>query len=75
VVVVPTDEQYKERVKSQDVAGNKDIPDEAIMEMKGSPSHQRRNEETHLKYMGIYFTKSFVPLVYFKFKFKEKSIL
>lgn len=35
VVVVPTDEEYKARLKSQEEAGNKDIPDEAIMEMKG----------------------------------------
>ena len=35
VVVVPNDETYKERVAAQAAAGNKDIPDEAIMEMKG----------------------------------------
>jgi len=35
VVVVPTDETYKERCGAQEAAGCKDIPDEAIMEMKG----------------------------------------
>jgi hypothetical protein len=35
VVVVPTDEIYKERCGAQEAAGCKDIPDEAIMEMKG----------------------------------------
>jgi len=35
VVVVPTDETYKERCQAQEAAGCKDIPDEAIMEMKG----------------------------------------
>ena len=35
MVVVPNDETYKERVAAQTAAGNKDIPDEAIMEMKG----------------------------------------
>ena len=35
MVVVPTDETYKERVAAQEAAGNKDIPEEAIMEMKG----------------------------------------
>jgi len=35
VVVVPTDEDYKARCKAQEDAGSKDIPDEAIMEMKG----------------------------------------
>merc|ERR1719394_1109156 len=36
VVVVPNDETYKERVAAQTAAGNKDIPDEAIMEMKAN---------------------------------------
>jgi len=35
VVVVPSDETYKERCGAQEAAGCKDIPDEAIMEMKG----------------------------------------
>ena len=35
VVVLPSDETYKERLEAQTAAGNKDIPDEAIMEMKG----------------------------------------
>ena len=34
-MVVPSDDVYKERVAAQTAAGNKDIPDEAIMEMKG----------------------------------------
>jgi len=36
VVVVPSDEDYKARVKAQEEAGQKDIPDEAIMEMKAN---------------------------------------
>ena len=36
VVVVPSDEVYKERVAAQAAAGDKDIPDEAIMEMKAN---------------------------------------
>ena len=39
-MVVPSDEDYKARVKAQDEAGCKDIPDEAIMEMKGSNPHR-----------------------------------
>jgi len=35
VVVLPTDEIYKERVAAQKAAKEMDIPDEAIMEMKG----------------------------------------
>ena len=35
-MVVPNDETYKERVAAQAAAGNKDIPDEAIMEMKAN---------------------------------------
>jgi len=36
VVVVPQDEEYKSRCKAQEEAGNKDIPDDAIMEMKAN---------------------------------------
>jgi len=36
VVVVPTDDTYKERCQAQETAGCKDIPDEAIMEMKAN---------------------------------------
>merc|ERR1719325_175741 len=36
VVVVPTDDTYKERCQAQEAAGGKDIPDEAIMEMKAN---------------------------------------
>jgi len=36
VVVVPTDEVYKERCQAQEAGGCKDIPDEAIMEMKAN---------------------------------------
>ena len=35
MVVVPSDEDYKARVKAQEESQDKDIPDEAIMEMKG----------------------------------------
>ena len=35
MVVLPTDEIYKERVAAQKAAKEMDIPDEAIMEMKG----------------------------------------
>ena len=35
MVVVPTDDDYKARCKAQEEAGAKDIPDDAIMEMKG----------------------------------------
>jgi len=36
VVVVPSDEDYKARVKAQEESQDKDIPDEAIMEMKAN---------------------------------------
>jgi len=36
VVVVPSDEDYKARVKAQEESQEKDIPDEAIMEMKAN---------------------------------------
>jgi len=45
VVVVPTDEEYKARVKNQEEAGCKDIPDEAIMEMKANFKLPEENDE------------------------------
>merc|ERR1740123_2040856 len=36
VVLVPSDEDYKARCKAQEDAGSKDIPDDAIMEMKAN---------------------------------------
>merc|ERR1719234_1449098 len=36
VVLVPSDEDYKTRCKAQEDAGAKDIPDDAIMEMKAN---------------------------------------
>ena len=36
MVLVPSDEDYKARCKAQEDAGCKDIPDDAIMEMKGN---------------------------------------
>ena len=35
VVVVPTDEDYKTRCKKQEEDGEKNIPEEAVNEMKG----------------------------------------
>ena len=36
MVLVPSDDDYKARCKAQEDAGCKDIPDDAIMEMKGN---------------------------------------
>ena len=35
VVVVPSDEDYKSRSEAQEKAESKDVPDNAVMEMKG----------------------------------------
>ena len=35
VVIVPTDEEYKKRRELQQKDEGKDVPDEAILEMKG----------------------------------------
>ena len=41
MVLVPSDEDYKARCKAQEDAGCKDIPDDAIMEMKGNCKAKR----------------------------------
>ncbi len=35
VVIVPSEEDYKARVEAQEKAESKDVPDNAVMEMKG----------------------------------------
>ena len=35
VVIVPSEEEYKARQEAQEKAGNKDVPESAVMEMKG----------------------------------------
>ncbi len=35
VVLVPSEEDYKQRVEAQEKAQCKDVPDHAVMEMKG----------------------------------------
>ena len=35
IVIVPSEEEYKARVKAQEDAQNKDVPENAVMEMKG----------------------------------------
>ena len=42
MVLVPSDEDYKTRCKAQEDAGAKDIPDDAIMEMKGNRKKAKR---------------------------------
>ena len=35
VVIVPTDEDYKARIEAQEKDETRDVPDNAVMEMKG----------------------------------------
>ena len=35
VVIVPSDEDYKARIEAQEKEETKDVPDNAVMEMKG----------------------------------------
>ena len=35
IVIVPSDEDYKARIEAQEKAQVKDVPDNAVMEMKG----------------------------------------
>ena len=36
VVIVPSEEDYKARLEAQEKAETKDVPDNAVMEMKGT---------------------------------------
>ena len=35
VVIIPSEEDYKARLEAQEKAESKDVPDNAVMEMKG----------------------------------------
>jgi hypothetical protein len=37
VVIVPTDEEFKRRVAQREQEEGKDVPDTAVLEMKGNP--------------------------------------
>ena len=56
VVVLPTDEIYKERVAAQKAAKEMDIPDEAIMEMKGIVLDLILNQQDLLNLLFIFCT-------------------
>ena len=43
IVVVPSEEDYKTRIEAQEKAESKDVPDNAVMEMKGIKSKTKRN--------------------------------
>ncbi len=43
VVIVPSEEDYKARQEAQEKAGNKDVPESAVMEMKGIKKAQQTN--------------------------------
>merc|ERR1719410_3209257 len=59
VVVVPSDETYKERCTAQEAAGCKDIPDEAIMEMKANFALPEEDKDT---LVPIFVETSYVEL-------------
>merc|ERR1712115_188278 len=59
VVVVPSDDVYKERVAAQTAAGSKDIPDEAIMGMKANFTLPEEDADT---LVPIFVETTFVEL-------------
>lgn len=46
VVIVPSEEDYKARGDSQEKAECKDVPDTAVMEMKGTSNSTRIEQRT-----------------------------
>ena len=43
IVIVPSEEDFKARTEAQEKAECKDVPDNAVMEMKGITTNRRRN--------------------------------
>ena len=41
VVIIPSEEDYKARLDAQEKAESKDVPDNAVMEMKGIETRHR----------------------------------
>ena len=44
VVIVPSEEDYKARLEAQEKAETKDVPDNAVMEMKGTYNYNCLND-------------------------------
>ena len=62
VVIVPSDEDYKGRVESQEKAESKEVPDNAVMEMKGTENPGQNCIPLYLTWVHFsrnYFTFSF----------------
>lgn len=47
VVIVPSEDDYKARIEAQEKAENKEVPDTAIMEMKGIAADESRKSRLH----------------------------
>ena len=44
IVIVPSEEDYKARTEAQEKAECKDVPDNAVMEMKGKRPKKAKNQ-------------------------------
>ena len=45
IVIVPSDEDYKARIEAQEKEETKDVPDNAVMEMKGIKTSEKKIRE------------------------------
>ena len=50
IVIVPSEEDFKARTEAQEKAECKDVPDNAVMEMKGIKTSEKKNSR---KYLGL----------------------
>ena len=58
IVVVPTDEEYKSRFEKSSKEEGKDVPEKAVLEMKGR--HRQINMDYERPYRDILSSKSLI---------------
>ena len=66
IVIVPSDEDYKARIEAQEKEETKDVPDNAVMEMKGIAKDKLTFAVVTLRFHGLLrnFSKQFSSYIF-----------
>lgn len=64
IVIVPTDEEFQRRCEKREAEEGKDIPDSAVLEMKGSVNTAFRNFLFFLRM--VLYVLCFIIYIYFR---------